>query len=291
MKARVRPSANCTRRTINSSSPVMSFAESTRRAGWALPRSKAAMTEPCSAPSRTSAASPRAPSASAKASSNIDFPAPVSPVSTARPDPKSMSRRSIRTISRMESRASMTTTLVQDGGILPIPGPSVPIRQSAVLRAGQAHFLERFADPGLLVLGRLPARNHHQPVRVFVPLAVREIVAQHRGGRLRFIHQTDRDVSFGQSLERFFDVTRRLILRHHHLEPVDGANEVALLHVVAPDLHLLAGQLVARHVDFLARGGGIFGFRILAHDFFERVDRFVGTRLISADVENLVVIR
>ena len=47
--------------------------------------SKAAVTCPCSAPWRTSAASPRAPSASAKASSRIDLPAPVSPVSTASP--------------------------------------------------------------------------------------------------------------------------------------------------------------------------------------------------------------
>jgi hypothetical protein len=52
-------------------------------------------------------ASPRAPSASAKASSRIDLPAPVSPVSTERPDTKSMSSRSIRTMSRIESRASM----------------------------------------------------------------------------------------------------------------------------------------------------------------------------------------
>ena len=45
-------------------------------------RSNAAVTWPCSAPWRTSATSPRAPSASAKASSRIDLPAPVSPVST-----------------------------------------------------------------------------------------------------------------------------------------------------------------------------------------------------------------
>src|SRR5690348_18200548 len=43
---------------------------------------------------------------SANASSRIDLPAPVSPVSTASPDVKSMSSRSIRTMSRIESRRS-----------------------------------------------------------------------------------------------------------------------------------------------------------------------------------------
>ena len=46
------------------------------------------MTWPCSAPWRTRLASPRAPSASAKASSRIDLPAPVSPVSTDKPGGK-----------------------------------------------------------------------------------------------------------------------------------------------------------------------------------------------------------
>ena len=47
--------------------------------------SKTAVTSPCSAPCRTSALSPRPPSASDSASSRIDLPAPVSPVSTVRP--------------------------------------------------------------------------------------------------------------------------------------------------------------------------------------------------------------
>jgi hypothetical protein len=53
------------------------------------------------------AASPRPPSASAKASSRMDLPAPVSPVSTARPTENSISSRSIRTMSRIDRRASM----------------------------------------------------------------------------------------------------------------------------------------------------------------------------------------
>ena len=69
--------------------------------------SKTADTWPCAAPWRTSEASPRAPSASDKASSRMDLPAPVSPVRTERPAEKSMSSRSIRTISRIDRRDSI----------------------------------------------------------------------------------------------------------------------------------------------------------------------------------------
>src|ERR1700730_11760705 len=41
----------------------------------------------------------------------MDLPAPVSPVSTDRPEANSISSRSIRIMSRIESRASMTTVL------------------------------------------------------------------------------------------------------------------------------------------------------------------------------------
>ena len=132
----MRPSANCTRRKMISSAAGMSFAAMSARAGWRGGSSNAAVTCPCSAPWRTRAASPRAPSASAKASSRMDLPAPVSPVSTDRPDAKSISSRSMRTMSRMESRASMTTVLVfrlaADAGGL----PDAPPRAAA---EGDAH--------------------------------------------------------------------------------------------------------------------------------------------------------
>ena len=59
--------------------------DSSFRAGCFGGSSNMAVTWPCSTPWRTSVASPRAPSASAKASSRIDLPAPVSPVSTDKP--------------------------------------------------------------------------------------------------------------------------------------------------------------------------------------------------------------
>ena len=69
--------------------------------------SNTAVTWPCPCPCRTSPASPRAPSASAKASSRIDLPAPVSPVSTPSPPRNVRSSASINTTLRMESRVSM----------------------------------------------------------------------------------------------------------------------------------------------------------------------------------------
>jgi hypothetical protein len=70
--------------------------------------SNSAVTWPWAAPWRTSEASPRAPSASDSASSRIDLPAPVSPVSTDSPAEKSISSLSMRTMSRMDRWASMT---------------------------------------------------------------------------------------------------------------------------------------------------------------------------------------
>ncbi len=105
-KARVRPSAIWTRRRMRSPSASMSPARAASRAGWSSGRSKTAVTCPWSAPSRTSEPSPRAPRASEKASSRMDLPAPVSPVNTVMPRPRSRSSRSIRTMSRIESWTS-----------------------------------------------------------------------------------------------------------------------------------------------------------------------------------------
>ena len=59
--ARVRPSANCTRRRISSSSAGMSSAASSARAGWSRATSNTAVTWPCSTPCRTSALIAAAP--------------------------------------------------------------------------------------------------------------------------------------------------------------------------------------------------------------------------------------
>ncbi len=78
-----------------------------RSAGWLRPTANSAVTAASPAPSRTSPASARLPSASPSASSRIDFPAPVSPVSTQSPGRNARSSRSIRTMSRMVSPSSI----------------------------------------------------------------------------------------------------------------------------------------------------------------------------------------
>ncbi len=60
MKARVRPSAYCTRRRMRSPSVSISCACANRRAAWSSGRSKTALTWPCASPWRTSEPSPRA---------------------------------------------------------------------------------------------------------------------------------------------------------------------------------------------------------------------------------------
>src|SRR5262249_50218511 len=173
----------------------MSCVARSAHAGCLLGSSNAAVTWPCSAPWRTRLASPRAPSASPKASSRIDLPAPVSPVRTERPGAKSMSSRSIRTMSRMDRRDS--------------------------IKKGGADLLEGLADPGALILCRLEPALFHQGVGVLVPRAVGEIVPEHRGRGLRLADDTERHVELSQPHQRLLDVARRLVVGDNHLEAVD----------------------------------------------------------------------
>src|ERR1700682_859525 len=223
MKARVRPSESCTRRRIISPVSSRPFSERILVAGWPLGTSKVAVTCPCSTPLRTRPASPRPPSASAKASSRMDFPAPVSPVSTARPRENSISSRSIRTMSRIDRRASMRDQFLTE-----------------------THFLEGPGNIGTLILARLETAGLYKIIGVLVPAAVRKVVAKHGGRGLRLADDADRHIGLGQPGQRFLDVACGLILGHHGLEAVDRADVVAFLEIFAADLHLLAGQLVAR---------------------------------------------
>src|ERR1700716_4097951 len=268
MKARVRPSANCTRRKIISPLSSRPLSERIAAAGWPLGTSNTAVTCPCSTPLRTSPASPRPPSASAKASSNIDLPAPVSPVSTARPRENSISSRSIRTMSRIDRRASMRGKFLTE-----------------------THLLEGPGDIGPLVLARLETAGLYKIIGVLVPAAVRKIVPEHGSRSLRLADDADRHIGLGEAGERFLDMPRGLVPRHHGLEAVDRRGEVALFHIVAADLHLLAGKLVAGAFELGLGAVGVFRGGILAHHFFKRADRLLGAALIARDVRDLVVMR
>src|SRR5216684_1393847 len=234
--------------------------------------SKAAVTCPCSAPSRTSKASPRAPSASEKASSTIDLPAPVSPVSAESARAKSISRRSMRTMSRMERWISINA-----GFYLRRRGPS----QVEGNKSAERQRLECLADPGVLVLARLAAARLHELIGVLIPGAGGEVMAEHRRRGLRLVHDAKRHVALGQPHQRLLDVTGRLVLGDDRLEAVDGADKVPFLEIEAADHHLLAGELVARDFDLLLRAFGIFGVGIFARHLGEHLHRPLGAGLVA----------
>src|SRR6476620_5178735 len=268
MKARVRPSASCTRRRIISPVSSRPFSERIFAAGWPLGTSKVAVTCPCSTPWRTRPASPRPPSASANASSRMDFPAPVSPVSTARPRENSISSRSIRTMSRIDRRASMRSRFLPE-----------------------THLLEGPGNIGTLVLARLETTRLYKIIGVLVPAAVRKVVSKYGRRRLRLADDADRHIALGQSRQRFLDMPRGLVAGNDRLEAVDGGGVVALFHVIAADIHFLAGELVARALELGLGGVRIFGSRVFASHLFQRRDRLFGAALVARDVRDLVVMR
>src|ERR1700750_1413887 len=156
-------------------------------------------------------------SVNAKASSRMDLPAPVSPVKTASPVANSISSRSIRTMSRIDRRGSMEPNFL-----------------------AETHLLEGPADPGPLILARFETAGFYKIIGVLVPATVRKIVPEHGGRGLRLAADTDRHIGLGEAKQRFLDVAGGLILRHHGLVAVDRGRVVALLHVVAADVHFLA---------------------------------------------------
>src|SRR4030081_728211 len=248
MKARVRPSARCTRRRIISrvtSEPVLSSSPLSLRiteAGWSLGTSNTAVTWPFSAPWRTRPESPRPPRARANASRRMDLPGPVSPVSTARPRENSISSRSIRTMSRIERRASMRDQFL-----------------------AETQFLEGPGDVGTLILARLETAGLYKIIGVLVPAAVGKNTPEPGGRGLPLADDTDRHIGLGEPGQRFLDMARGLIARDHSLEAVDGGGVVALIEVIAADIHFLAGELVARAFQFLLGAGGVFRGRIFAN--------------------------
>src|ERR1700682_1525899 len=273
MKARVRPSANCTRRRIISqdASELASSSPLSLRiteAGWPFGTSNTAVTCPRSTPWRTRPESPRPPSASAHASRRMDLPAPVSPVSTARPPENSISSRSIRTMSRIDRRASMRDQFL-----------------------AETQFLEGPRNIGTLILARFETAGLYKIIGVLVPAAVGKIVPEHGRGGLRLGDDADRHIGLGQPGQGFLDMPRGLILGHHGLEAVDRAGVLALLEIVAADVHFLAGELIARAFELGLGGGGIFASRIFANHFLKRGDRLLGPALVAGSVWNLVVMR
>src|SRR5262249_54289681 len=79
----------------------------------------------------------------------------------------------------------------------------------------EAHLLEGPADPGSLILARLETAGFYKIIGVLVPAAVRKIVPEHGGRRLRLADDADRHIGLGEAVERLLDMARGLVLRHH----------------------------------------------------------------------------
>ena len=108
--ARERPSFSTMRRSSSwPGSPARSCSASQAANVSSMPKS--AEMSARSAPSRTSVASPRPPSTRPMASSRMDLPAPVSPVSTVKPGPNSISADSTITKSLSRNHCSMMESL------------------------------------------------------------------------------------------------------------------------------------------------------------------------------------
>jgi hypothetical protein len=115
-------------------------------------------------------------------------------------------------------------------------------------------------------------------------------VAEHGGRGLRFLHDPERHIGLGEPEQGFLDVARPLIAGHHDLEAIDGAGVVAAVQQLPPDVHLLAGQLVAGDLDLALGGDGVFAVRILARHLFEGLHRFFGAFLVARDFSYLIEI-
>src|SRR5260370_32456752 len=153
----------------------------------------------------------------------MDLPAPVSPVKAARPGENWISSRSIRTMSRIDRRASMRDQILTE-----------------------TQFLERLRDVRTGVLARLDPAGLYKIIGVLVPAAVRKIVPEHGGSGLRLADDADRHIGLGQPGQRFLDMPRGLVLGNHGLEAIDRGGVVALFHVIAAGIHFTATRLIAR---------------------------------------------
>src|SRR5258708_18358624 len=136
----------------------------------------------------------------------MDLPAPVSPVKTANPRENSISSRSIRTMSRIDRRASMRD---QSWWSWFVANPS--FAQTGAFQ-GLANFgfgtlaetqlLEGLGDVGTRILARLDATGFYKIIGVLIPLAVGKIVPEHGSGGLNLADDADRHIGLGEPRQR-----------------------------------------------------------------------------------------
>src|SRR6516162_11126951 len=99
-------------------------------------------------------------------------------------------------------------------------------------RIGQA----RIAGPG------------DERVGVLIPLAARIIIAEDRSIGLGFVGKTECQVTFDKPLQRFRDMSCRLVIIDNAFKTVHRSQILAPSKIVAADLHLLPRQMITRKV-------------------------------------------
>ncbi len=148
--------------------------------------------------------------------------------------------------------------------------------------------------------GLLPPLRHrrtlHLPVgdelviAIHVPFAAGIVMSQHRRRPPRLVRQAEDQIDLRQPVQRLGHVVGGLEIVHHALEAADRGGVQMLLLVPAADVHLLAGQMVAREVDLQPRIAAIGAVGEAVDHLLQRGHRVLRALLVARDVGDLLVI-
>ncbi|MNT14995.1 hypothetical protein D3C72_1500250 [compost metagenome] len=113
-------------------------------------------------------------------------------------------------------------------------------------------------------------------------------MAEHGGSRLGFLYHAHGEIGLDQARQRFFDLVGVRIFLDHDAEARDGGQIFLAFQIVAADLHLLAGELVAGETDLGLGVVDVFGVRIVVDHLLHGVDRLQRGLLVLRDVGDLL---
>src|SRR5471030_24553 len=110
------------------------------------------------------------------------------------------------------------------------------------MRSELEHRADDARDPALRwrLIGTAGGDTGEQRIAVLVPLAAGIVVAEHGGRGTGLLDDAERQIWFGQPMQRLGHVGRRLVAVDDAAEAVDSREILALPLVIAADGHLLA---------------------------------------------------